>query len=821
MFTSRKLLSGLWLASFISACSPMLVEPELTLTASPRTIDGIAQNALIRVVGVDDRARPGTGTVRVTSATGSLMDGVDVTLAAGEGQVDFTCARATNPACNNAVRITAEWVVSGKLVNATTSVTIAPPPVVDAGTATLGLSALPARFEAGTGGRSTVVATYLVDTMPAADASVTMSASLGTLTLEDGGAIAAQLTDSAGQVRAVLTDNGSPGDSMITAAGPRNTMATATVRFDARDAGPPMDGGYSINLASDKNQIIAGVGDTAILTANVVSLSNLDSLPITFTTTVGRLGPVGGSSVGLNYTATTDDAGVARAQLLAGSTDMGQASVTARLDGGVVSNAATVNIVNVSAIGFVSTECPQTTTNCNLMGLQGSGFNETALVKFRVADGLGNGVSGVQVNFALVNAPAGTTVDPMGTTNMLGEVRANVRAGTTVGTFSVTATALSTFMVTSPTIGVRGAKASNRGFSLRCDFVNHPAYAAVTPPLPLTVNCQVGLNDRYTNPVGTGTQVRLNSEAGVVPNNVATTPFSPGGSSEGFGSFVFNTQTSTLPVDVAPFPADPAQYPFARAAEPSVPGTVVRNPRDGLVTVIAYLQGEEDFKDDNSNGVRDGTEQFIDQGEPFVDANDNNQWDTGEFFVDTPPADGGVANGQWDGPNGAWDSNAQIWVEYRLLYTGVVSPTNSMLTLASTRTGGGSYGTVPLGGNTLMSVYAPDSNLNRVERGTSLNASFQPATRGSVMLINNVSMQDDYGFQFERILVDAAGTGPCLTTTPICRWKVLLGTWSEGKIANLQLIGATPPSMPVSQNAAVSATVRGVTTGITASGTVE
>ena len=76
--------------------------------------------------------------------------------------------------------------------------------------------------------------------------------------------------------------------------------------------------------------------------------------------------------------------------------------------------------------------------NCNLMGLQGSGFNETALVKFKVTDGTGAGVSGVRVDFTLMNAPAGTSVDPDGTTNAMGEVRANVRAGTTVGSFSVT-----------------------------------------------------------------------------------------------------------------------------------------------------------------------------------------------------------------------------------------------------------------------------------------------------------------------------------------------------------------------------------------------
>ncbi len=732
MSASKQLFPGLLLAGCLAACGPMLVEPELTISASPRTLDGVAQKATIKVVGVDDKAKPGTGKVRITSVAGSLKDGVEVDLLAGEGSTDFTCARATEPACTGTVRLNAEWVVSGKLTSASTSITITPA-VVDAGT--------DAGFDAGV----------------------------------DAGF----------------------------------------------DAGQPIDAGVAFTLTTDKNQIIAGVGDSAVLTATLRALGQpVPNQPLTFTTTVGRLGPVGGSAVGPSYLASTDDAGVVLAQLIAGATDMGQASVTARVDGGT-SLPVTINIVNVSQIGYVSTECPQTTTNCNLMGLQGSGFNETALVKFKVTDGAGAGVSGVRVDFSLINAPAGTSVDPTAMTNALGEVRANVRAGTTIGTFSVTANALSMFSVTSPTIGVRGAKASNRGFTLRCDRVNQPAFAAVTPPLPLTVSCQVGLSDRYLNPIGTGTQVRLNSEAGVVPNNVSTTPFMPNGTNEGLGQFTFNTILNFPPLDVAPFPADPAQYPMARAAEPSIPGTVTRNPRDGLVTIIAYLQGEEDFKDDNSNGVRDSNEQFIDQGEPFVDANDNNAWDTGETFVDTPPSDGGVANGQWDGPNGTWDSNAQIWTEYRLLYTGVSNGPASMLTFLSTRSGGGSYGTLLNNTTRLMSVFVPDANLNRVEGGSGLTARFSPATRGQIAIVNNTSGLDGYGFELQRLLVNAAGTGPCTTSELVCRWKIILGSWSEGYLADVQLTGAAPPAMPAAQTAIVDVTVRSVTNSAAATGIVE
>ena len=50
----------------------------------------------------------------------------------------------------------------------------------------------------------------------------------------------------------------------------------------------------------------------------------------------------------------------------------------------------------------------------------------------------------------------------------------------------------------------------------------------------------------------------------------------------------------------------PAQYPFPRTAEPQVTvGSLVKNPRDQMVTIIAMTQGEEGFFDANKNGVLD------------------------------------------------------------------------------------------------------------------------------------------------------------------------------------------------------------------------
>jgi hypothetical protein len=96
------------------------------------------------------------------------------------------------------------------------------------------------------------------------------------------------------------------------------------------------------------------------------------------------------------------------------------------------------------------------------------------------------------------------------------------------------------------------------------------------------------------------------------------------------------------------------------------------NPRDGLVTLIAVVSGEEAFTDDNGNGRWDPGEAWVDQTEPFVDANDDGTWTEGEAFVDVN------GNGAWDGKNGVWDSATKIWVQERVLWTGALATEDSL-----------------------------------------------------------------------------------------------------------------------------------------------
>ena len=99
------------------------------------------------------------------------------------------------------------------------------------------------------------------------------------------------------------------------------------------------------------------------------------------------------------------------------------------------------------------------------------------------------------------------------------------------------------------------------------------------------------------------------------------------------------------------------------------------NPRDNLVTIVAWTEGEEAFVDNNANGTFDPGEIFTDLTEPFVDADDDGTRVPGEEFVDTN------GNGQWDGKNGLWDAKTKIWTQQRVLWTGFPAKQDMQLTV--------------------------------------------------------------------------------------------------------------------------------------------
>ena len=658
--------------------------------------------------------------------------------------------------------------------------------------------AITATNEDGTKGTGTV-------TLKVAAGALGNSAAEETVTLADGKAAASFTCNKSadakctGNVRIEATWNSVTGSTTV-------QVGSGTGGTDGGTNNPPTDGGTGtgdggvrLSVAASKGTVFTNVGDFAEITAN---LSLTDGGPrvgelITFDTTLGGLQVSANDTPAASVQASTNNAGNAVVRLVeSGASTAGTASVRARHTASGAQATVPVKITNIQQITHVSTLCGGQA--CTIMGVNGSGFNEQAQIGFKVVDSSGNPAPGVEVTFSIPNAPAGTTVSPSALTNALGIATATVSAGPVIGAIVVKAVAIpNRVQVDSANIGIRGAKVSNQGFSLACDLVNIGVYASASPPAAYNVNCRVKVVDRYNNPVGTGTTVNFKVEAGNIENAVATKAYSPTGNNadEGTGVVRFNTTGGTFfPVDVEPLLADPNQSPVPREEEPQGPyGNLIGNPRDGLVTIIAYTRGEEWFDDTNSNGIRDPGEQFIDQGEPFVDSNDNGVRDAGETYIDEAPADG-----QWNGPNGTWDNNTSIWTETRILYTGRPSALDGRVYITPAEFSPRCPDGVAKGGITYVSMYFADDFFNRPQAAGTSFVSSHTASKGSIKVLSS-GLLDSYGFGMERRLLNSSN-GVCVSSSPICQWRMLFTTWARGYVSDAEIKGAPTTDTQGCQN---------------------
>ena len=413
-------------------------------------------------------------------------------------------------------------------------------------------------------------------------------------------------------------------------------------------------------------------------------------------------------------------------------------------------------------------------------------------------DSVGKPVSGVSVTFELEGPPQGTEFlgdsGDGGTagvstvtikTDAMGKATARVQSGVTLGVFTVKASVNPTLQAKSPAIGVRGVTPANRGFTVQCDLKNLAAYTLAIPPRPLKTNCQVTLIDRFNNPVGKPTTVNLKVEAGAIPSSVQSTAFNPTGANtdEGKASVEFSTVGTFPAVDVPALPGEPAAGPA--------------NQRDGLVTILAYVAGEEAFDDNNSNGQWDSGENFIDQGEPFVDSNDNNQWDPGEFYADVAPS-----NGAYDPPNGTWDKQTTIWTTTYMLYSGWM--TRSQFNPASPVAS-------PVASMQMLTASFSDDRFNPPQSGAVTAFTMtRTGLRGTATAAIDPAL-DGYGFTVSRALWDAANpTVGCSASVARCVWLtnfVFGPAYYRG--ANVQVNGALAAGTPEAATLTFGASVQG------------
>jgi hypothetical protein len=415
----------------------------------------------------------------------------------------------------------------------------------------------------------------------------------------------------------------------------------------------------------------------------------IPSATVTFTPSLGAVSPT---------SATTATSGTSQGKAtvtFTAPTGSGAAAITAQYSyaGGSAFGSTTITLPQLSQINLSNQQY-------TVLGARNSGYQESSELTFALVDSTNQPYpAGLTVLFE--HAPLGesfigaspsctvTLCTASGQTDSAGKVKVILHSGRTAGVVSVVAKAeaggsgLKTY--TAGNIAIVAARASGAQITLNCSPRNIPALIdqdgtnsnyAGSDAQP---RCTVTLADRYGQVLGVATVATFESEAGIV-GPPAITPAYPA-ANLGVASTTVKVTGGKLPVDVAPWTLA-GEYSLVHNWD----GFPARehNPRDGLVTVIVKVRGEEGFVDGSNGCPRDGVyqgpgsgiagcdaargENFIDLGEPFVDSNDNGFQDGSEPYDDVN------GNGVWDGPNGVWDADTTIWAQARILYTDYVVP---------------------------------------------------------------------------------------------------------------------------------------------------
>ena len=357
-------------------------------------------------------------------------------------------------------------------------------------------------------------------------------------------------------------------------------------------------------------------------------------------------------------------------------------------------------------------------------------LGEVVTVRFLLLDSRGMPAEGQSVDFRLQDARDGVTLSPTSVSSLKGSGYAETQLVVTGRVNSVVVVAVAgTKQVATPPISFAGTVPSGRQLTFQCGAIAGDASGGIhaigawdeTRHLiaGVKVKCTAHTGDRNGDGVPDAL-VSFLTEAGAIGPTETTV-------SDVVGNATIMYKTSApFPIDVTPTkfswaPTNDAthtgayvaplwMHPFEWVADPyaAVTPNPVSNPpnypegrnnsldeprrldpirkhsdgtryennaRDNLVTMIAVTSGEEGFTDLNNNGTWDDGEPFDDLTEPFVDSNDDGTWTADdpitstreERYIDVN------GNGVWDGKNGQWDANTLIWVQERILWTGVPS----------------------------------------------------------------------------------------------------------------------------------------------------
>ncbi|NML63012.1 hypothetical protein HHL21_18395 [Massilia sp. RP-1-19] len=295
-----------------------------------------------------------------------------------------------------------------------------------------------------------------------------------------------------------------------------------------------------------------------------------------------------------------------------------------------------VDAANIGTMQFVGSDLQG--TSIVLKGSGGLGRKEAAVLSFRVVDRNNNGLAGVDVNFRATTYTGGLTVLPASaTTDATGRVTTTVSSGTIPTPVRVIAEATrngSTISGLSDALTISTGLPIQKAMSLSADRHNIEGGDRDGEIAKMTIR----LADQYGNPISDNTAVNFITEGGAIGTAAQ-------------GACVTSDGGCTVELRSQNF-----------------------KPVNGRVTVMAFVQGVENFTDMNGDGqysctnfvdangavptvyrplvdtCLSGGEPFVDMGDPFLDTEEDGVYEAVEGDLPIPynsTTYRAAGNGKW------------------------------------------------------------------------------------------------------------------------------------------------------------------------------
>lgn len=418
---------------------------------------------------------------------------------------------------------------------------------------------------------------------------------------------ATALTDSTGLASVSISAKA------FTSAGASTVKATAEI--DSESVEITKD--FAVDPANVSLTAIA-LGQTSLASAGTTSMRVgvqvngavpvANAVSVSWVTSCGRIN----GQTAMPVAVSTDGSGLADATYTAIQEDglpcSGAIQVSASAPGAnPVASAIQVAAPSADAIQFVEASPTQ-------IFLPDSGAATQSVLKFKVTAN-GAPMQNVPVLFSIVENPGGAGLGgfdqvnarPIVTTDADGVAQVTVFSGTVPGPVRVRAELASDPLVYSVSqfLSVASGAPSQSRMSLSVATFNIEGWNYDGVSTELTVR----IADRQGNPVDDGTTINFTSEGGQIARSCSTEL------SQGVSACSVNFVS---------------QQP---------------RPDNARVSVLAHLEGSDDYLDINENNAYDeAVDTLIDQGDAYRDDNENGRFDVGEFVV--PRGSSGLCAGR-------------------------------------------------------------------------------------------------------------------------------------------------------------------------------